>query len=144
VRVAVSVRAALAGGEGSDAGGERRRRIQAVDDAVDASVSAMMAALEAGGATGVSSDGETRVDAARLAVVELQATLAQLKSSYTAITLRLSTLVGAPPPPASFECGSSVPPPASLSLTVGECPSRTQNSDAGWPGERFFRRRRWP
>jgi outer membrane protein TolC len=65
----------------------------------------MMAALEAGGATGVSSDGETRVDAARLAVVELQATLAQLKSSYTAITLRLSTLVGAPPP------SSSVVPP---------------------------------
>jgi hypothetical protein len=116
VRVAVSVRAALAGGEGSDAGGERRRRIQAVDDAVDASVSAMMAALEAGGATGVSSDGETRVDAARLAVVELQATLAQLKSSYTAITQRLSTLVGAPPPPSS-----SVVPPCLPQL---RCPSR--------------------
>ena len=144
VRMAVSVSAALAGDDGSNAGGGRGRRIQAVDDAVDASVSAMMAALEAGGATGVSSDGETRVDAARLAVVELQATLAQLKSSYSTLTLRLSTLVGAPPPPASFECGSSVPPPASLSLTVGECPSRTQNSDAGWPGERFFRRRRWP
>jgi hypothetical protein len=137
VRMAVSVSAALAGDEGSNASGGRGRRMQAVDDAVAASVGAMMAALEAGGATGVSSDGETRVDAARLAVVELQATLAQLSSSYTAITLRLSTLVGAPNPPASFECGSSVHPPAPLSLTVGECPSRTQNSDAGWPGTGF-------
>ena len=117
VRMAVSVSAALAGDDGSNAGGGRGRRMQAVDDAVDASVSAMMAALEAGGATGVSSDGETRVDAARLAVVELQATLAQLKSSYSTLTLRLSTLVGAPPLPPP----SSVVPPCLPQL---RCPSR--------------------